>query len=270
MTTLPDLDPDSDSYYRPLGDGRYLPTLHAQGAWQAHEQHMAPVSGLLMHCLEEFNPRPDLQVGRVTYDILGLIPAAESVVECRTVRRGRTIELDEATMSVGGRPVVRATAWRLATGDSTAVAGNEPPTMPGPDDITTWDGRTRWGGGFIASLEFRAGEVRAPGVGQVWVRTTKSLVEGVDSTPLASLLTLVDTANGVSTLVEPVDWMFPNTDLTVHLHRAPEAGDGWVGLQTHVTFGPTGLGITSTVLHDERGPIGRAQQILTVRPMPTT
>lgn len=269
MTPSPELDSTSKSYYRPLGEHRYLPTLHAQGAWQSHEQHMAPVSGLLMHCLEELDPRSDLQVGRVTYDILGLIPATESVVECRTLRRGRTIQLDEATMSVEGRPVVRATVWRLAVGDSAAVAGNEPPLMPRPDDLPVWDGRTRWGGGFISSLEFRAGDAALPGVGQVWVRSTKTLVEGVESTALASYLGLVDTANGVSTLVEPVDWMFPNTDLTVHLHRAPAPVDGWVGLQTHVTFGPTGLGITSTVLHDQRGPVGRAQQILTVRPMPT-
>jgi hypothetical protein len=33
-------------------------------------------------------------------------------------------------------------------------------------------------------------------------------------------------------------------------------------------MGPTGLGLTSTTLHDERGPVGRAEQILTVRRLP--
>ena len=60
--------------------------------------------------------------------------------------------------------------------------------------------------------------------------------------------------------------MFPNVDLTIHLHRQP-AGR-WVGLDTTVVFGPTGQGITSTVLHDLAGPVGHAQQMLTVRPQP--
>jgi hypothetical protein len=60
--------------------------------------------------------------------------------------------------------------------------------------------------------------------------------------------------------------MFPNVDLGIHLHRQP-AGR-WTGLDTTVTFGPTGQGVTSTVLHDVAGPVGHAQQILTVRPLP--
>jgi hypothetical protein len=60
--------------------------------------------------------------------------------------------------------------------------------------------------------------------------------------------------------------MYPNVDLTVHLHRQPEGP--WTGLDTTVTFGPTGQGLTSTVLHDLNGPVGHAQQILTVRPVP--
>lgn len=83
--------------------------------------------------------------------------------------------------------------------------------------------------------------------------------------PLASYLALVDTANGIAARQPPGTWMFPNVDLTVHLHRRPEGR--WTGLDTTVTFGPTGQGLTSTVLHDVHGPVGQAQQILTVRPL---
>jgi hypothetical protein len=34
------------AYYRRLDAERFQPTVHAQGAWNDHEQHMAPVSGL--------------------------------------------------------------------------------------------------------------------------------------------------------------------------------------------------------------------------------
>jgi hypothetical protein len=33
-----------------------------------------------------------------------------------------------------------------------------------------------------------------------------------------------------------------------------------------VSFGAVGLGLTSTVLHDEQGPVGTMAQLLTVRP----
>jgi hypothetical protein len=39
-------------------------------------------------------------------------------------------------------------------------------------------------------------------------------------------------------------------------------------LDTTVTFGPTGQGLTSTVLYDVDGPVGHALQMLTVRPVP--
>jgi hypothetical protein len=40
-----------------------------------------------------------------------------------------------------------------------------------------------------------------------------------------------------------------------------------VGLDTTVVFGPDGVGLTSTVLHDAHGPVGRSEQMLTVRPL---
>jgi hypothetical protein len=58
---------------------------------------------------------------------------------------------------------------------------------------------------------------------------------------------------------------FPNVDLSIHLHRPPRGA--WVGLDTTVTFGPEGHGVTSTVLHDEDGAVGVAAQMLTIRPL---
>jgi hypothetical protein len=38
------------------------------------------------------------------------------------------------------------------------------------------------------------------------------------------------------------------------------------GSMTTVVFGPGGLGTTTSVLHDQQGPVGSAQQQVTVRP----
>lgn len=80
----------------------------------------------------------------------------------------------------------------------------------------------------------------------------------------------MDTANGIAVRQPPTEWMFPDVDLTVHLHLHRQPRGAWTGLDTTVTFGPSGQGLTSTVLHDVHGPVGRAQQILTVRPQPGT
>lgn len=256
---------DLDCYYVPLPDGSFEPTIHAQGAWLAHEQHMAPITGLLAHCLQTFNTRPDMQLARLTAEILGVMPARPTRVDCHTIRAGRTIELDEATVSIEGRVVVRARAWRLAVTDTAQVAADDTPAIPPPQDLPVMDLSDVWGGGFIDSLEIRADAERIPGRGHAWARTQKRLVEGVDAHPVAAYLGLVDTANGVATRLDPRRWMFPNTDLSVHLVREPQAG--WVGFDTAVVVGEAGVGLTSSRLHDARGPVGRCEQILTVRPM---
>lgn len=266
MPAALDLDPDSPAYYRRLDAHTYQPTLHAQGAWNPHEQHMAPVSGLLAHAIEEHESRTDLQLCRVTYEILGLIPARPSRIECRTLRPGRTIELVEATMTVAGQPVVRATGWRLSRQDTADVAGGFADPLPPPDTLEPGVWAKMWGGGFIDSLEFRSVDVVAPGRASSWVRTTKHLVEDEEPSPTAEFIALVDCANGHAARADPSQWLFPNVDLTIHLFREPRAG--WVGLDTTVAFGETGLGLTASRLFDERGQVGRAEQILTVRPGP--
>jgi hypothetical protein len=258
----------SGAYYRRLDAERFQPSGEAQGAWRRDEQHMAPVSGLLAHALECHEPHPGLVLARVSYVILGFIRFAPTAVRVRTVRTGRTIELLEAVAAVDGRDVVRALAWRLLSQDTAAIAGGLPRAMPPLELCERFDARRIWSGGYIHSIE----ALRAPGSelgeGQVWVRTSLPLLDGEAVSPVAAYLGLVDTANGMNVRLDPRQWAFPNVDLTVHLYRSPEGGPGrWLGLDTLVTIGAEGVGLTATTLHDERGPVGRAEQILTVRPL---
>jgi hypothetical protein len=85
------------------------------------------------------------------------------------------------------------------------------------------------------------------------------------SSPLATAAGLFDIANGMTVRADPAAVAFPNVDLTAHLVRAPRPG--WLGFDTTVTFGPGGHGLTSSVLHDEDGPLGTLAQTLTVRPV---
>lgn len=254
-----------EPYYLALGDGRYESTVQAQGAWNPHEQHMAPVAGILAHSLERFQPRSELRMARISYDILGLIPGGQFEVVTTMLRPGRTIELVQAELVSGGRTAVRATAWRLLSSDTSAVAGIEDERMPGPDELVAPVIVTEWPGGYIQSVEIRPAPGHAPGRGRAWLRTEHPLVKGETFTDVARLIGMIDTSNGIATRVRPGldSYLFPNIDLQIHLYREP-AGD-WLGLQNSVNFGADGIGLTSTVLHDATGPFGRAEQILTIR-----
>lgn len=179
-------------------------------------------------------------------------------------RPGRTIELVEAVLSHAGRPGVVLRAWLLGSGDTAATAGTHHAPLAGPDAMEAWDPTSVWPGGFIESVELRR-EQQAPGRGAYWVRTDVPLLdEPVSATARAA--GLLDIANGMTVRADPAEVAFPNLDLTAHLFRAPVAG--WLGFDTTVSFGPSGHGLTSTVLHDEAGPIGTIAQSLTVRPRP--
>ncbi|MFH8369777.1 thioesterase family protein [Streptomyces sp. NPDC018031] len=265
MTTLP---ATPESYYQRTGEYRYKPTAHAGGAWNTDEQHFSPLAGLIAHAIDRHpaaHPAGGLAPARISYDILGRIALDECEITVESLRPGRTVELLEAVVRIADRPVVRARAWLLATLDTAAVADSPQEPLAPPEAFDPWPMSETWGGGYVSSVEVRRAATDRAGRAAAWVSSRVDLVAGEPSSPLASYLALVDTANGIAVQQPPAEWMFPNMDLTIHLHRRPEGR--WTGLDTTVSFGPAGHGLTSTVLHDVNGPVGHAQQILTVRPL---
>ena len=255
------------SYFERIDDHRYRPTVHTGGGWDPDELHFSPLGGLIVHAIEEYlAARADtgMLLGRISFDILGRLADDVCEVHVDTMRAGRTIELVEATLVIRGRAAIRARAWLLAAIDTRAVEGGGTQPLAPPDALATWPMTSVWPGGYIASLDVRPVAPPQPGRTTAWVSTRIGLVAGETASDLASYVALVDTANGLAAREDPDRWMFPNVDLTIHLHRRPVGP--WVGLDTTVAFGPTGQGVTSTVLHDLTGAVGHAQQILTLRP----
>ncbi|HET7267808.1 MAG TPA: thioesterase family protein [Oleiagrimonas sp.] len=255
-------EPCPDAFYVRLAEDRLVSTLHSQGAWQPGEQHLAPASGLVLAEIERRLPSAKL-VSRVSFDVLGVIHSGEFTIDVRVVRPGRSIELIEAEMRHGDRTSIRARVWRLAATDTSKVQGIELPRLPAPETMRPLPFSEVWAGGFIDALEARQTEDARPGRGHSWLRTRYPLVDGETDPPVAGFVKLIDTANGLVVREKPGTVFFANVDLTVHFLRQPEAG--WVGFDTHVSFGPTGLGETASVLSDIHGPVGTAAQSLTVR-----
>jgi len=251
-----------DSFYVRHASEYFVSTLHSQGAWQPGEQHLAPASGLLLAEVERRLPSNKL-VSRASFDVLGVIHSGEFSVEVQMVRPGRSIELIEASMRHGSQTSICARIWRLAVHDTHRVQGIEWAQLPPPKAMVPLAFSSVWGGGYVASLEVRQDSGARAGRGLSWLRTRCALVAGEEDPPVAGFLKLVDTANGLVIREQPGSVFFANVDLTVHFFRQPEAG--WVGFDTRVSFGPTGLGETLSVLSDLRGPVGTAAQSLTVR-----
>ncbi|MBW3654187.1 MAG: thioesterase family protein [Actinobacteria bacterium] len=71
-----------------------------------------------------------------------------------------------------------------------------------------------------------------------------------------------DFANGLSWILPFDEWLFVNTELTVHLHREP-AGE-WIGLDARTISDASGIGLSTGLLHDLHGPFGVCAQALFV------
>jgi hypothetical protein len=254
------------AYFERIGDSGFRATTYVSGAWDPSDQHIAPALGLLAHVVEcdrDARRSDGLVIGRLSYDILGTIPVDVVDAAVRVVRPGRTIELVEATLTHDGRAAVLLRAWLMRPGDTVDLQDTALPRIAPPHTMAAWDPSTVWPGGFIASAEVRRAQTE-PGRASFWVRTPVRLLEDEDVSSLAYAAGLLDIANGMTVRVSPERVAFPNIDLTAHLFAMPRGE--WIGFDTTVSFGPAGLGLTSSVLHDMTGPIGTMSQTLTVRP----
>jgi hypothetical protein len=147
--------------------------------------------------------------------------------------------------------------------DTRAVAGTGHDPIAPPEQMEPWDPTTVWRGGLIESVEVRRSR-REPGRASYWVRTAVPLLADEPVSRFSRAAGLLDVANGMSVRASPEQVFFPNVDLTAHFFAQP-TGE-WLGFDTTVSFGPGGVGLTATVLHDTGGPIGTSSQCLTVRP----
>jgi hypothetical protein len=255
----------ADAFYVPLGGGRFSPTRHTAGPWTPDSQHFGPPSALLVRALEALRPPHPAELARVTIEILGPAPVAELAVRASIERPGRSVELLHAELATADRVIARASAWRIATSDTAAVGTDGGPLLPQPDSVGESPWPEGWQSGYLDAMEWRAvrGGMDVPGPAAVWARQRIPLVDGEEPSGLQRLFTVADSGNGVSNFLDPREWWFINTELTVHLRRPP-AGE-WIGLDAVTLVGPHGTGTATSILHDGQGPVGIGAQALLVR-----
>jgi hypothetical protein len=253
-----------DSFFRPLGDDRWLATVHTTGPWDERFQHGGPPSALLGRAVERTEPRDDVLVARMTVEILGPVPVGELTLRSRMVRPGRSVELVQAALAADGRDVARAEAWRVrrTTNEGTAVTTAPPPLPEAAPGI----GTGAWIDGYLSAVEWRfvSGHFTQPGPSAAWTRMVHPLVPDEEPSPLQRVLVVADSGNGISSELDLTRWLFINPELTVHLHREP-VGE-WVCLDATTTISPGGAGLATSVLSDPDGPVAVGAQTLLVAP----
>jgi hypothetical protein len=254
------------AFYLPLGEGRFQPTRHTAGPWTPDAQHFGPPSSLLVRALEGIPRERESLLARVTVEILGPAPLTELSMHAYVERPGRSVELLVAELHSGTRAVARASAWRVISSDTREIATLPSGGWPKPEDCPPSDWPESWLTGYLTAVDWRSvsGSVGGPGPAAVWGRQRVALVDGEEPTPLQRLFAMADSGNGASNLLDARHWWFINTELTVHLSRAPQGE--WIGLDAATALGPNGTGTATSTLRDLEGPVGFGAQALMVRP----
>jgi hypothetical protein len=76
------------------------------------------------------------------------------------------------------------------------------------------------------------------------------------------VLAVADSGNGVSAVLSWDEWLFINTELTVHFRREPRGE--WICLDAETSI--AGAGLARSVLSDDDGVVAQGAQALLVMP----
>ena len=253
-----------DAFFHRDGD-RYIPTELTRGPWSAEAQHGGPPAALLGTAMERTEARDGAMVVRATFEMLKPVPLSPLTLSTRVLNGGRSVQVIGGVLSSGGEEILRGQAVRMRLTDVPFDEPPLPPPPPGPDQ-----GKpapffpTGFDVGYHTAMEasFVRGGFLERGPAIAWLRMRHPLVAGEPIAPLARVLIAADSGNGVSSALDYRRFIFINPDLTVNLHRSPEGE--WVCRDAQTTVSRRGVGLAVSVLHDLRGPIGRASQSLVI------
>jgi hypothetical protein len=247
-------------------DGAVWATELARGPWDPNAQHGGASGAIVMRALERLDTGGvDLQMARVTYELVRPAPLGELYVHAQVVRPGRRVQLLEATLSTpDGVEVTRARALRIARAPIDAGVPDDPapPAIESapPGDPSPFGERMFPGGGI--ELRFARGSFLEPGAAFGWLRLRVPVVAGETPTQLQRLVAAADFPNGISSELSWEDYVFINPDLTVYIEREPRGE--WIGLDARMRVVAGGVGVAQAVLYDAEGRVGRSLQSLYV------
>jgi hypothetical protein len=263
------MDPgDGDGFY--VVDKRsFVPTILTQGPWDPGAQHGGPVAGLLTSIVEATPSLVSMQVARLTVDLLRPVPLEPLEFERQVVREGKRIQAVDVQLLHGSDMVARASALRIRLGaDLSAMAPPAGPDIPGPESAEELEPAPAYVPGVRRAVDVRiVPEALVPGRQVMWLRVGVPVLAGHRMAPVPMLAVVADFTSlaglpaGARAAAAAI-----NGDLNLHVLRPPEGP--WIALEGRTTFSAAGIGQSSAVLSDLRGPVAVASCAQVVDPKP--
>jgi len=264
----------SDEYpgvYLPTADpSTYESTPLANAGWYEEGQHGGALAALITGHIEKAPTLAPMQIARVTVEIFRVVPLVPLTITAEVVREGKRIQKIRAEVTdPSGTLLSVASVQRLRTADRPLPEGAETPAVSLPPsgrgrapDPTTWgvghSGKVMFHRNAIEIREVEGG-FSEPGPGSVWIRPTVPIVAGEAISPAQRVVVVGDFCNGVSRSLGD-DWVFMNSDLTIHIGRYPESE--WVALDAESFYSDSGRGVAVGSIWDETAWVGRSAQTL--------
>jgi len=256
---LPTSDPDT-----------YISTPLANAGWYEQGQHGGALASLIAGHVERIPTLAPMQIARVTVEIFRIVPLVPLTIKAAIVREGKRIQKIRADVTdPDGTLLSMASIQRLRVEDLQPPEEAKTPgvTLPAPETLGAFD-PGMWGIGETGKVMFHRnaidvreiyGGFSTPGPGAIWMRLTKPIIAGSENTPVQRAVAVADFCNGVSRSLGD-DWVFMNSDLTVHISRYPEGE--WVALEAESHYSEHGRGVAAGSLWDQKDWLGRSAQTL--------
>ncbi len=256
-----------DAYFTRQDAHWFLPTDYTRGPWDKDACHAGPPTALMARAVEALFP--DLQLTRLTVELMRPIPMTGFRVQAEVRRPGRQVSLTEAEILDDDHIYARAFGMHLRILHDLAVdtAPTRVPRLqdaiPGPFPITpTHDLRA-----INSSFESRYDPEGSSGTGgptTVWMRSLASILPDEEASPFQRICPLADSGNGISWNNYLDQVSFINPDLTISIHRPPDGE--WLCSRVASQWHASGIGTADAELFDRHGPVGRATQNLLLSP----
>lgn len=251
------------AYFQPGPDG-FRPHPEARAPWADDMLHGRLLGGLAARAFEAELIGPGWRAARLTVDLFRPAAMAPVAVRTQVVRRGRRIQVADATMTCGGYDVARATVVILATSAEPPGRVWRPEPRPWPDPLAVaWvpdptEPEPAWLVNPLPGAEFDSAHQS-----RVWTCDRADLVEGEPLTPFVRAAVSGDLAcplaNGSDQGLHYI-----NGDYTLALGRYP-VGE-WIGLEASQQIAADGISIAASTLVDLDGPFATSTGTSLARP----
>lgn len=247
------------AYFLPTAAG-FAPSEAAASPWDPAHLSGVAIGGLLAHAIDGVSGA--MSVARLTVDILGTAPRAESRVTVTTRREGSRLKLVEAELSADGRVSARATALLVRATETRPV--ESPLAYPPPESFpdSSPSGRPALRG--MIQRRIVHGDFRTSGPGAMWSRIDIAMVAGTPLSPLVRATMLGDMGSAIGSALPVKGFTFPNVDIAIHFNRMPRGE--WLLIDALTETAGNGLAIVSSAFSDRDGVYARGHQALFVSP----